>query len=272
MLSLIIILSLHFVIIQGEFMDPVFQYLLICPLVFIAGFIDAIAGGGGLISVPAYIISGVPVHAAIGTNKMSSSMGTFWATFKFAKDGFIPWKLALSCVLFAFIGSTIGANIALSLDTRTFLFCMLLLIPITGAYVLKSKSLIKQKDPLSFKKTITLSIIISTLVGVYDGFYGPGTGTFLILLLTGLAHVTLKQANGITKVINSTTNLAALVIFLLNGQVLLPLGIIAGLFGMLGNHLGAKYFSGKGANGVRPIILIVLVLFFLRVIYELFIQ
>lgn len=253
-------------------MDPIFQYLIICPFVFIAGFIDAIAGGGGLISVPAYMISGVPVHAAIGTNKMSSSMGTFWATYKFAKDGYIPWKLALSCVLFAYLGSTAGAHIALALDTKTFLFCMLFLIPITGAYVLKSKSLIKEKEPFTFKKTAILSIISATLVGVYDGFYGPGTGTFLILILTGLAHVSLKQANGITKVINSTTNLAALTVFLLNDQVLLPLGIIAGLFGMAGNHLGAKYFEGKGAKGVRPIILIVLTMFFFRIIYELFIQ
>lgn len=253
-------------------MDPIFQYLFICTLVFIAGFIDAVAGGGGLISIPAYIVSGVPVHAAIATNKMSSSMGTLWATYKFSRDGYIPWRLALSCVVFAFIGSIFGANIALAIDARTFLFCMLVLIPITGLYVLQSKSLIKEKIPFSFSKTAILSIVASSLIGVYDGFYGPGTGTFLILILTGVSHVSLKQANGITKVINSTTNLAALSVFLLNNQVLLPLGVVAGLFGIAGNHLGATYFKGKGAKGVRPIILTVLTIFFFRVVYDLFIK
>lgn len=87
-------------------MDLIFQYLIICPLVMLAGFVDAIAGGGGLISLPAYLISGLPVHNAIATNKMSSTMGTVLATFKFARSGFIPWKLALTCVCFAFAGSS----------------------------------------------------------------------------------------------------------------------------------------------------------------------
>ena len=201
-------------------MDILLQYLIICHLVMVAGFIDAIAGGGGLISLPAYLISGLPVHNAIATNKMSSTMGTVLATFKFARSGFIPWKLALTCVCFAFAGSSLGARLAL-------------------------------------------------LIGVYDGFYGPGTGTFLLLLLTGVAHLPLKEANGVTKVINSTTNIAALCVFLLNGKVLFPLGPIAGLFGMAGNYLGALYFAKGGAKNVKPVIMTVLTIFFLKVLYEL---
>ena len=251
-------------------MDILLQYLLICPLVMLAGFVDAIAGGGGLISLPAYLISGIPVHNAIATNKMSSTMGTVLATFKFAKSGFIPWKLALTCVVFAFAGSSLGARLALLMDAHIFMLFMVVVLPLTAIYVTRGKSLIVEKTPYSYKKTAFLSIMMALLIGVYDGFYGPGTGTFLLLLLTGIAHLTLKEANGVTKVINSTTNIAALCVFLLNGKVLFPLGIIAGLFGMAGNYLGALYFSKDGAKNVKPVIMTVLTIFFFKVLFELF--
>lgn len=115
-------------------------------------------------------------------------------------------------------------------------------------------------------------MVTALFLGVYDGFYGPGTGTFLLLLLTGIAHLSLKEANGVTKVINSTTNIAALCIFLLHGKVLFPLGIIAGLFGMAGNYLGARYFEKGGARNVKPIILLVLSIFFCKIVYEMYIK
>ena len=106
-------------------------YIIICPLVFLAGFVDAVAGGGGLISLPAYIIAGIPVHNSIATNKLSSCMGTLLTTGKFAKDGLIPWKSALAGVIFAFAGSSLGAHIALILDARIFMTAMLFILPVT---------------------------------------------------------------------------------------------------------------------------------------------
>lgn len=251
-------------------MDIFLQYAIICPLVMLAGFVDAIAGGGGLISLPAYLISGLPVHNAIATNKMSSTMGTVLATFKFARSGFIPWKLALSCVVCAFAGSSLGANLALLMDAHIFMMFMLVVLPATGLYLTRGNVLVTEKEPFSQKKTTLLSMVMALFIGVYDGFYGPGTGTFLLLLLTGVAHLPLKGANGVTKVINSTTNITALCIFLLNGKVLFPLGIIAGLFGMAGNYLGALYFEKGGARNVKPVILFVLTIFFIKVVYELY--
>lgn len=251
-------------------MDIFLQYAIICPLVMLAGFVDAIAGGGGLISLPAYLISGLPVHNAIATNKMSSTMGTVLATFKFARSGFIPWKLALSCVVCAFAGSSLGANLALLMGAHIFMMFMLVVLPATGLYLTRGNVLVTEKEPFSQKKTTLLSMVMALFIGVYDGFYGPGTGTFLLLLLTGVAHLPLKGANGVTKVINSTTNIAALCIFLLNGKVLFPLGIIAGLFGMAGNYLGALYFEKGGARNVKPVILFVLTIFFIKVVYELY--
>ena len=106
-------------------------------------------------------------------------------------------------------------------------------------------------------------------VGIYDGFYGPGTGTFLILLLTAAAHLTLQDANGLTKAINLSTNIAALTVFLANGQVLIPLGIPAGLCNIAGNWIGVSCFKKEGAGIVRPVMLGVLALFMARTVWEL---
>lgn len=247
------------------------QFLIVCPLVFLAGFVDAVVGGGGLISIPAYMISGIPVHLTLGTNKLSAGMGTALATYRYAKSGFIHWKLALLCAIFALVGSTTGAQLALLLDDYVFRILMLFIIPLTALYVFRGRALdgLKEKAPYSKGITYILSFSIALVIGVYDGFYGPGTGTFLILLLMGAVHMKLSEANGITKVINLTTDLSALVVFLLNGKVLLLLGLVAGCFSIAGNYIGTKFFVQKGGKAVRPLILAVMVIFFIKVLSEL---
>ncbi len=245
------------------------QYLIVCPLIFLGGFVDAIAGGGGLISLPAYLIAGLPVHMSIGTNKISSAMGTTVTTVKFWKQGYIKPRLCLLCAAFALAGSAGGANLALLVDDRVFRIILLGVLPLTALYVFRSKAMdTAGKDPLPPGKTVCVACALALLLGVYDGFYGPGTGTFLLLLLTGLAHMSLNDAAGATKVINLSTNIAALVTYLVNGQVLLPLGLTAGLFGIAGNYLGARSFTAKGSKIVKPLIGLVLSVFFVRVVYE----
>ena len=247
------------------------QYLIVCPLVFLGGFVDAIAGGGGLISLPAYLIAGLPVHMSIGTNKISSAMGTTLTTWKFWKAGYIKPKLCLLCAVFALIGSAGGANLALLVSDRVFKIILLFVLPLTALYVFKSKAMdTAGKDPLPPGKTALIASALALVIGVYDGFYGPGTGTFLLLLLTGLAHMSLNDAAGTTKVINLSTNIAALVTYLINGQVWLPLGLTAGLFGIAGNYMGARSFVSKGSKIVKPLIAVVLAIFFVRVVYETF--
>lgn len=244
-------------------------YLIICPLVGIAGFVDAIAGGGGLISLPAYLIAGIPVHNALGTNKLSSTMGTTVATFRYARNGFIPWRQALFCVLCALIGSSLGAQLALMIPTQIFRILMLVILPLTACYLLRSKGLTQEREPYSPGKTLLIALPIAFVLGVYDGFYGPGTGTFLLLLLTSFAHLSLNQAAGLTKAINLATNVAALTVFLRNGVSDLSLGLVAGCFGIAGNYLGAKLFVSKGAKWTKPLIITVLAIFFCKVCYEL---
>jgi hypothetical protein len=109
---------------------------------------------------------------------------------------------------------------------------------------------------------------VALLIGAYDGFYGPGTGTFLILLLTAFAHFGLGEANGVAKSINLTTNLTSLAVYLMNGKVIILLGFFGGLFGIIGNYIGVTFFEKKGAKAVRPLMIIVLVIFFIRILTE----
>ncbi|MCD8339848.1 MAG: sulfite exporter TauE/SafE family protein [Burkholderiales bacterium] len=246
--------------------------LIICPLVFCAGFVDAVAGGGGLISLPAYLIAGLPAHYAIGTNKLSSGMGTALATFRYARLGYIPWKDSIGCVICALIGATCGSNLALLINDHAFKVIMLVILPLTAVFITRSRILKISPPPFSQLKTAVIAMIISLTIGAYDGFYGPGTGTFLILLLISVAHMKVQSANGISKATNLATNVAALAVFLYNGKVLILLGFIAGIFSIAGNWIGSSFFEKKGIKAVKPLMLAVMAIFFIRITWELWLK
>lgn len=251
-----------------DFDFSIITFLIVCPLTFLGGFVDAVAGGGGLISLPAYMIAGLPVHNAIATNKLSSGMGTTVATYRLASLGYIPWRKAALCIVMAIIGSSTGAKLALMVDADLFKKLMLVIIPATAIYVMRNKNMDEPKEPLADRKTVIRASLVALLIGVYDGFYGPGTGTFLILLLSGFAHISLKESNGIAKSINLTTNLSSLAVYLMNGKVIILLGLAGGLFGIVGNYIGVTFFKNKGAKAVRPLMIIVLVIFFIKILTE----
>lgn len=251
-----------------DFDLSIITFLIVCPLTFLGGFVDAVAGGGGLISLPAYMIAGLPVHNAIATNKLSSGMGTTVATYRLASLGYIPWRKAALCIVMAIIGSSTGAKLALMVDADLFKKLMLVIIPATAIYVMRNKNMDEPKEPFADRKTVIRASLVALLIGVYDGFYGPGTGTFLILLLSGFAHISLKESNGIAKSINLTTNLSSLAVYLMNGKVIILLGLAGGLFGIAGNYIGVTFFKNKGAKAVRPLMIIVLVIFFIRILTE----
>lgn len=247
----------------------IFCYLIVCPFVFLSGFVDAIAGGGGLISLPAYLLIGLPAHTAIGTNKLSSAMGTTISTIKYGMNGYINWKTGIFCIICALCGSWTGSSVALFLPDNVFKIVMIILLPFIAFYVLKNKNFESDKEPYPVKKTIALCMAIAFIIGLYDGFYGPGTGTFLMILLTAVARISLNEAAGTTKIINLTSNLTALVVFLVNGKPLILLGFVAGLFSVAGNYLGARLFTKNGAKIARPITIGVISLLFVKIIIDL---
>lgn len=246
------------------------EFLIVCPLALIAGFVDSIAGGGGLISLPAFFFAGLPVHTAIGTNKLSSTMGTTIATIRYAINGYMVKEFVVVGVGCGLVGSWAGSNLALLASDTLIQIIMLVALPFIAFFVLKTKDLDAfSREPLPLGKAMAITAAIALVVGVYDGFYGPGTGTFLMMLLPALAHQDIRTAAGTTKAINLSTNVAALVVFFVNGAVLLPLGLAAGVFNIVGNYLGSGKFTKAGSSIVRPIMLAVLVLFAIKLIVDL---
>lgn len=249
----------------------VYTYLIVCPMLFLAGLIDAIGGGGGLISLPAYLLAGLPAHTAIATNKMSSTCGTTLATMRFIRAGLVNLKLAVPAVITAIAGSTIGAHLSLLVEEKVLMTVLFVMLPVSAFLVLNRKLFHdtgKEEVTLN-KRTYATAMISAFLIGCYDGFYGPGTGTFLIIAFTVFSGLGIKTANAQAKVINLTSNITSLVIFILNGQVLFQVGIAAALCNMAGGYIGAGMVMKNGAKIVKPSIILVLILLAIRVISEL---
>lgn len=292
------------------------MFFITCPLVFLGGFVDAIAGGGGIITLPAYLLAGVPIHLAIGSNKFSSSIGTCVSTFRLWKNNFMNKALIVPTVLAALCGSSLGAYLSLQVGEAILKYMMLVILPIVAFYVLKGKNLkdapknisdnisenisekfseinyenvssnisadvsastlvcqggeIQDNSRIPTHKYPTKLMLIATLsaflIGGYDGFYGPGTGTFLILVFTGLAHMDVKTASGNAKVINLASNLAALVTFLLHSTILIPLACVASIFSIAGHYIGSGLVIKNGSRIIRPIIIVVLLLLFIKIL------
>lgn len=245
-------------------------FLIVCPLLFLAGLVDAIGGGGGLISLPAYLIAGLPAHQAIATNKLSSACGTTLATARFVRAGLVNFVIGVPSIAAAVLGSSIGASLSLRIEESVMRYVLFALLPVTALVVL-NRRLFRERKDAAFRpdrRTLVTAVAAAFLIGAYDGFYGPGTGTFLIVAFTVFARMDVARANGQAKIINLTTNLTSLAIFLANGQVLLPLGIAAALCNMAGGYLGAGLAMKKGAGITRPVILLVLLLLFFKILLE----
>jgi len=246
------------------------MFLIVCPLLFLAGFVDSIAGGGGLISLPAYLFAGLPVHTAIGTNKLSSACGTSLTTIRFIRNGLVRWKLALPGIAAAMVGSGFGSRLSLMVEDRIIRGVLFAVLPI-AAFIVLNPRLFPEREERKLtvdRRTVTVCILSALLIGFYDGFYGPGTGTFLIIAFTAFARLGVGAANAHAKVINLTTNITSLVVFLRGGTVLIPLGLAAATCNMLGNYVGSGLAMRRGAKITRPIILTVLVLLLVKLLTE----
>lgn len=242
-------------------------FLIVCPLVFLAGFVDAIAGGGGLISLPAYLFAGLPVHNALATNKLSSSTGTLVSTLRLIKNRHIDFGLVPGTVVCSLTGSVIGARLALFLDDAVFKMVLVIILPIVAFCVLKDKDFtVTVPEGFTRKKQYLIMACCSLCIGVFDGFYGPGTGTFLLLAFTKLGRLDLEKATGNVKAVNLASNLSALVTFFLAGKILWPLGLAASCFSIAGHYTGAGMVLRGGSKIIRPIILVVLILLIIKII------
>lgn len=248
-------------------------YLIVCPLVFLAGFIDSIAGGGGLISLPAYLLAGLPAHITLGTNKTAMSIGTFTATLKYFKAGQIDWRVGLFSAVASFIGAIGGSTLSLAISDKALRIVMLAVIPAVAVFLLIKRNFGTSPAvdrQLSRRRVAATSLAIGLVVGCYDGLIGPGTGTFLILAFTGFLGFDLLKSSACAKVANLMSNIASMIVFSMSGKVLFLLAIPAAVFAAAGNYLGAKLAIKGGAKYVRYTVFVVIGLLFVKMAVELF--
>mgnify|MGYP000025498536 CR=1 FL=1 len=250
-------------------MQPtIYTFLIVCPLVFLVR-ICRCCSRRGRTDLPACLsFAGVPVHNAVATNKLSSATGTLISTVRLCKNKFVDWILVLPCIPMALLGSSIGAHLALIASDKLLRYMLIPVLPVVAFYVLRKKNMDEKGGEIARKKQILLCAVCSLAVGCYDGFYGPGTGTFLLLLFTGLGKMSVAKASGTMKVTNLSSNVAALVVFLLSGKIVIMLGIVASVFSIAGHYTGAGMVMKNGSRIIRPIILIVLALLFIKIIFR----
>lgn len=248
---------------------PLWVVLLIGVGVFCASFVDAIGGGGGIISVPVYLLAGLPTHFALGTNKMSAGLGTVVSTVRYVKNGFVDWSLGLVSIVLALLGSHLGTRLQLMIDERYLKYLLLIVLPLVAFVLLRQKKLPETKGEMNPWARRAIVWSASLIVGAYDGFYGPGTGTFLLLIFCGLAKLDLRTASGNMKLVNLSSNIGSLITSLMAGKVLIAIGLISAVFSVAGHYIGAGLTIKNGSKIVRPVILVVIGLLAVKVILEL---
>jgi hypothetical protein len=253
-------------------MEPTLHvFLIVLPAVFLAGVVDSIAGGGGLLSVPAYLAAGLPPHYVLGNNKFSSSFGTLFATLRYHQHGMIDVRVAVLSAFFALIGSFLGSSAVLLLSADFLRLLLVVLIPLVAVLTLSNRSLGRENHSQrqTRRRKYGLAALAALLLGFYDGFFGPGMGMFLILFFTMALKYDFVTANANTKVVNLASNIAAVVTFIAHGKVIFVIGIPAAMAGIAGNLLGARLVIKRGSSLIRPVFIFTLLLLFGKVLYDL---
>jgi uncharacterized membrane protein YfcA len=251
-------------------MDLEFGTTIILFIVFfIAGFIDSIAGGGGIITIPALLFAGIPPQAVLGTSKFASTFGTGIAVINFAKNKKIIWKVIAVGIIFSLIGSFLGSEIILSVPQETVGKIIIFMLPLgITATLIPKKYKNAQQSELSKTDLFIKTPIICTIIGFYDGFFGPGTGAFLILLFYLFTKMDMINATANAKAFNLASNMGALVVFILSSKVLFLLGIPLALANISGNFFGSKLAIKKGDKIIRIFLILVFILLLISLIYK----
>lgn len=250
---------------------PLWVVLLICVGVFLASFMDAIAGGGGIISVPTHLIAfgALPASYALGTNKVSAGIGTVFSTVRFIKNGYVNWRLFAPSILFALVGSVGGTWLQHRTPDVVLKYLLLVVLPVVAFITLRTREWPDEPGEIDPQKQTAIIWAASLIIGAYDGYYGPGTGTFLMIIFIRLAKLDTRHAAGGVKIINLTSNLGSLFTQLASGYVFLGVGLIASVASIAGHYLGAGLAIKNGSRIVRPTVIVVLLLLMIKVGSEL---
>ena len=247
--------------------------LLLAVFSFLAGFIDAVVGGGGLIIMP-YLLINFPklqLPVLFGTNKISALAGTSVSAIKYAQKIKFDLSLLFIVSFFAFSASFAGAKIVSQIDSSVLKPFILIVLIVIAVYTFFKKDLGNvQTKILSFSKQAIYASLIGIVVGFYDGFFGPGTGSFLVLGFVLILGFEFVKASAYAKIINCITNLSALIVFIKNGQFIIELSIIMAVFTITGSYIGATTALRKGNEFIRKIFLVIVSIMILKYGYDVF--
>ena len=255
-------------------MELLGKLLFLCPALFIAGIIDGISGGGGLIALPSYLMAGLPITSAYACNKMQSCLGTSASMAKYAKSGLIDVKAAIPAALAAIAGSWISTQIMLSLgdDIKRIIIaasmCFVAVLTVLSGR-LKIDSYTMRRADFTWKM-IPVCLTIGLLLGFYDGFFGPGGGTIAILLFALVMKYDLRVGGGNGKMIIVISNLTSMITYILNGAVIYAIALPCSAANIAGSYLGATLATKRGAKFVKYISWIVIAALLVYAITEAF--
>lgn len=263
-----------------DFLDVFANYsglaiLALIILSFTAGFVDAVVGGGGLIQVPALLINfpHQPLPTLFGTNKIAALSGTSVAAYQYAKRIQFDYKLLFIVSFFSFVASFFGAKAVSFINVNTLKPIILVLLILIAVYTLLKKDLGKvETKKLETSKQLMWGALIGLVVGFYDGFLGPGTGSFFVLGFVLILGFEFVVAAAYSKIINCVTNISALAVFIRQGNYLLEIAILMATFNIIGNVVGSKIALKQGNGFVRIVFLVIVTLMILRYSYDIFIK
>ena len=243
-------------------------YAALTAVCVVSGFIDAVAGGGGLLTMPALLSAGLPPHLALGTNKLQSSMGVAMATRTYRRKGLLQIRPHLGTVACVFIASALGALAVQALEARILNLIVPILLVLCAAYVIFSPRMddTDRIEVLSRKGYVP----VASGIGFYDGFFGPGAGSFFTTSLVALRGMGLTRASALTKLFNTTSNLGSLLMFVAGGQVLWTLGLCMAIGTVTGSWLGSHSAIRFGARLIRPLLVTISLLLTARLIWGYF--
>lgn len=246
--------------------------VVLCVFFFLAGFVDSVAGGGGLISTPALLLCGVPPHMALGTGKFASTLGSLTSLWTFARNHLVVLRIAPTGFISAFAGGMAGSALALHIDSALLGKLLVFLLPVGMVISLFSGRLVSTEGELPERHLWIRVILMGFLIGGYDGFFGPGTGSFFIIAQHLLLHMGLVRASATAKVFNLASNAGAFAVFTSGGVTLFSLGIPLAVANILGNQLGTRLAIRIGTRMVRNFLYVTLSLLLSTLAYRFFLS
>jgi len=237
-------------------------YIILFIVAFIASAIDAVAGGGGLLVVPTMLVLGMNPLTALGTNKLQSCFGTATSSINYYKNNLLKEKNIKLLFLLSFFGSCLGTLFVSQLSNKILNNIIPILLISAAIFLIFNKN--TDKNTSNFIHVLFIPFIL--LIGFYDGFFGPGTGTFFVLTFLILKQRNLMQATAATKILNFSSNLASFLVFSYKGYVIWQLGFIMAIAQILGAYIGSKLAIKNGDKFVRPIIVLISIILSIRIL------